>query len=82
MGYKSLSLVQVVFIAICAFSILDYGVQITNPIDFADGLIFNDIMFSDDGLIGDILKDIDFWGIFQFWATPQRIGPAWSTSNG
>jgi hypothetical protein len=68
MGYKSLSLVQVVFIAICAFSILDYGVQLTNPIDFSDGLIFNDIMFSDDGLIGDILKDIDFWGIFQFWA--------------
>ncbi|MHA1966660.1 MAG: hypothetical protein ACW964_02545 [Candidatus Hodarchaeales archaeon] len=68
MGYKSLSLVQVVFIALCAFSVLDYGMQTSNPIDFADGLFFNQFMFTPDGIVGDLLKDIDLWGMIQFWA--------------
>ncbi len=68
MGYKSLSLVQVVFIALCAFSILDYGMTLTNPVDFADGLIFNQFMFTTEGVVGDLFKDIDFWGMIQFWA--------------
>lgn len=68
MSYKIYSLVQVVFISLCAFSVLDYGVQLTNPIDFADGLIFNQFMFTPDGLIGDLFKDIDLWGMLQFWA--------------
>ena len=41
---------------------------ITNPVDFADGLIFNQFMFSTEGIVGDLLKDIDFWGMMQFWA--------------
>ncbi len=68
MGYKSLSLIQVVFIALCAFSVLDFSVTAANPIDFADGLFFNQFMFTTDGIVGDIFKNHDFWGTMQFWA--------------
>ena len=66
-NYKLLSIVQVIFISLTAFSILDYGYQLTaNP--SGDGLFFNKIFFDGDGLIGSILKDFDFWGMLQFWA--------------
>jgi hypothetical protein len=65
MGYKSLSLIQVVFITLAAISVLDYGYTLR----VGDGLIFNEFMFDPDtGIIGPILKDIDFWGVIQFWA--------------
>ncbi|MFX0181477.1 MAG: hypothetical protein ACFE95_00245 [Candidatus Hodarchaeota archaeon] len=69
MSYKVLSLIQVVFICLTAFSVLDYGYLLTTgatPND--DSLFFNKIMFDDEGLIGGILKDIDFWGMLQFWS--------------
>ena len=72
MGYRSLSLIQVVFITLAAISVLDFGyTQQVDPLGLndSDGLFFNKIMFDpDDGLIGPILKDIDFWGHIQFWA--------------
>ncbi|MHA1946649.1 MAG: hypothetical protein ACXAC6_18085 [Candidatus Hodarchaeales archaeon] len=71
MGYRSLSLIQVVFITLAAISVLDFGyTQQVDPlgINNSDGLFFNKIMFDEDGLIGPILKDIDFWGAIQFWA--------------
>jgi hypothetical protein len=72
MGYRSLSLIQVVFIILAAISVLDFGyTQAVDPlgINNDDGLFFNKIMFdSDDGIIGPIFKDIDFWGAIQFWA--------------
>jgi hypothetical protein len=66
MSYKVLSLIQVVFICLTAFSVLDFGYESTTG--DSDGLVFNTIMFDDEGLIGGILKDIDFWDMFQFWA--------------
>ncbi len=67
MGYKSLSLIQFVFIFLCAFSLFDYGYAQTSG--EADGLVFNKLLFDvDDGVIGPIFDGIDFWGIFQFWA--------------
>lgn len=66
MSYKVLSLIQVVFICLTAFSVLDYGYVLTTG--DSDGLVFNKIMFDEEGLIGEILKDIDFWGMLQFWA--------------
>jgi hypothetical protein len=66
MSYKVFSLIQVIFIFFVAFSMLDYGYMATagEP----DGLLFNKIMFdTTDGIIGELLKDIDFWGMFQFW---------------
>jgi hypothetical protein len=72
MGYRSLSLIQVVFITLAAISVLDYGYTLkVDPIGLNDseGLFFNKIMFDpDNGIIGPILKDIDFWGVIQFWA--------------
>ena len=68
MGYKSLSIIQFVFIALCAFSVLDLAVQTANPLDFADGLVFNQFMFTTEGIVGDIFKNHDFWGMMQFWA--------------
>ena len=72
MGYRTLSLIQVVFITLAAISVLDFGyTREVDPlgIENSDGLFFNKIMFDpDDGLIGPIFKDIDFWGVIQFWA--------------
>ncbi len=68
MSYKILSIVQFVFIFLCAFSILDFALLSTNPVDFADGLFFNQFMFTTDGLIGDLFKNHDFWGLYQFWS--------------
>jgi hypothetical protein len=49
--------------------VLDYGYILTTDVTGdSDGLVFNKIMFDDEGLIGGILKDIDFWGMLQFWA--------------
>jgi hypothetical protein len=67
MGYRSLSLIQVVFITLCAISVLDYGYTLESG--QSDGLLFNKIMFDEtDGILGPIFKDIDFWGEIQFWA--------------
>ncbi len=67
MGYKSLSLIQVVFITLAAISDMDYGYTI--DAGQPDGLFFNKIMFDEeDGILGPIFKDIDFWGVIQFWA--------------
>jgi len=65
--YKLLSIIQVIFISLTAFSILDYGYQLTSD-PLGDGLLFNMVFFDSDGLIGSILKDFDFWGMLQFWA--------------
>ncbi|MHA1942122.1 MAG: hypothetical protein ACW97P_10390 [Candidatus Hodarchaeales archaeon] len=67
MGYKSLSLIQVVFIILAALSVLDFGIGVTNPLGAGDGLLINKLLFDpDDGIIGPILKDIDFWGLYQY----------------
>ncbi len=72
MSYKSLSIIQVIFISLVAISVLDFGyVSTVDPlgIEDSDGLFFNKILFDrDEGIIGPILKDIDFWGMMQFWA--------------
>jgi hypothetical protein len=72
MGYKTLSIIQFVFIALAAISVFDYGYIMTvDPLGLQDndGILFNKIMFDkDDGIIGPIFKDIDFWGVIQFWA--------------
>jgi hypothetical protein len=65
MSYKILSIIQVVFIFLLAFSWIDLGYVAASG--QADGLIFNSILFQPDGLIYEILKDIDFWGMYQFW---------------
>ncbi|MHA1942121.1 MAG: hypothetical protein ACXACP_10385 [Candidatus Hodarchaeales archaeon] len=67
MGYKSLSLIQFIFIFLCAFSLLDFGyVQTSGEVD---GLVFNKLLFdTNDGIIGPLFDGIDFWGIIQFWA--------------
>ena len=66
MGYKSLSLIQVVFIVLAALSVLDFGILITNPLA-GDGLLINKLLFdTTDGIIGPILEDVDFWGIYQY----------------
>jgi len=44
---------------------IDMGYSITTYQE--DGLIFNSILFRPDGLIYEILKSIDLWGVFQFW---------------
>lgn len=65
--YKILSLIQVIFISLTAFSILDLGYEQTSE-TWGEGLFFNRVFFYSDGLIGSILKDFDFWGPLQFWA--------------
>jgi hypothetical protein len=68
MGYKTLSLIQVVFIALAAFSVLDFAYTTkTDPIGTGDGLLFNKLFFEDDGLFG-FLSDFEFWGTMHFWA--------------
>lgn len=67
MGYKTLSLIQFIFIFFCALSLLDYGYVTTSG--EADGLVFNKAFFdTTDGIIGPIFEDFDFWGMVQFWA--------------
>ncbi|MFX0139615.1 MAG: hypothetical protein ACFFDN_38600 [Candidatus Hodarchaeota archaeon] len=67
MSYKVFSLIQVVFICLTAFSVLDYGYG-SDITPIGDGLFFNKIMFDETGIIGGILKDFDLWGMLQFWA--------------
>jgi len=64
MSYKGLSLIQTVFIAIAGISVFDYGFS---ELGTNDGIMINQILFSADGLIGNILQDITFWGMPQFW---------------
>lgn len=72
MSYKSLSIIQVFFIALAAISVFDFGyIWTVDPLgtEDNDGILFNKILFDEDeGIIGPIFKDIDFWGVIQFWA--------------
>ena len=72
MGYKSLTIIQTIFIILLGFSILDYGVlfiQTTeDPFGDNQGLVFNYQLFYPDGIIGGIFEDLDeLWNINAFW---------------
>jgi len=66
MGYKGLSLIQTVFITLAGISVFDYGFA-TAEGPTSDGIMFNQILFAADGLVGEILADLTLWGMIQFW---------------
>ena len=59
-AYQSLSIGQFFFILFCGFSVLDFGVGLSqiNEED-AHGLGFNELFFDD--------AEGPFWGTIQFW---------------
>ena len=69
MGYKGLSLIQTVFITLASISVFDYGFSTAEAAmgHGDDGILFNQIMFATDGLIGNIFQDLTLWGMIQFW---------------
>lgn len=66
MSYKTLSIIQAIFIILTALSLFDTGFVASGE----DGILVNELLFEDDGLIGGILNDAipEFWSAFQFWA--------------
>lgn len=74
MGYKTLTIIQMIFIILVGFSLVDLGVangqEVENPLDPDNkGLFLNDQLFSTDGIIGGILEDLDqFWNIYAYWS--------------
>jgi hypothetical protein len=72
-SYKSLTLLQGIFILLCGISVLDFGLSFTN-FDFSSlgtpsGLGFNELFFSStNGIIqGTPLANNDWWNYFDFW---------------
>ncbi|MHA2363760.1 MAG: hypothetical protein ACXAC7_07365 [Candidatus Hodarchaeales archaeon] len=73
MGYKTLSLIQAVFIILTAISVLDFAYTLSRTGTTDDeGLIFNKTLFSSqDGILKSLYENDatkDWWGIYHFWA--------------
>lgn len=65
MSYKTLSIIQVIFILLTALSLFDTGVVVAG----GDGILVNELLFDTDGLIGGIMQDFtDFWSATHLWA--------------
>ena len=64
--YSVLSIAQFFFIFICGFSVLDYGVMLSElGEDDNTGLGFNDLLFGD--------SESGFWNSFAFWGYCMMI---------
>lgn len=74
MSYKTLTMIQMIFIVIVGLSLVDYGVYYANFLEDPlnpdnKGLFLNDQLFSDDGIIGGILKDFNQqWNLYAYWS--------------
>ncbi|MFW9915442.1 MAG: hypothetical protein ACFFGZ_07495 [Candidatus Thorarchaeota archaeon] len=69
-SYQLLTAIQAILIVLCAFSVVDFGVELARADANEEGLGFNKFLFDEgEGLPDalDFLADNDFWGHLQLW---------------
>ncbi len=69
-SYQLLTAIQAILIVLCAFSVVDFGVEVARTAENEEGLGLNKFLFDEgEGLPDalDFLADNDFWGHLQVW---------------